>query len=90
MNEHIGGGGGGADETHIAVNGNPALRNKMAGKHMLLMLLCCAIPLIAVATLWYMGIGDRYLIYVVMLLCPILHLVMMRGMHGGTENNNGE
>ncbi|MCL7412748.1 MAG: DUF2933 domain-containing protein [ANME-2 cluster archaeon] len=81
LNEQI----DGADDTHISVNRTPVPSSKMAEKHMFMMVLCCAIPLIAVAVLWYIGIGDKYLIYVVMLLCPILHLVMMRGMHGGTE-----
>ena len=86
MNEHT----DGVDDAPTSVNENKASCNAMGGKHMLMMVLCCAIPLVAVAVLWYMGLGGKYLIYVVMLLCPLLHFVMMRGMHGGTENSNAE
>ena len=78
LNEHT-------DETGdipAAVNGKKVSSNTMGGKHMLMMVLCCAIPLVAVAVLLYLGLGGKYLIYVVMLLCPLLHFVMMRGMHG--------
>ena len=82
LNEHT-------DETGdipAAVNENHSSCNTMGGKHMLMMVLCCAIPLVAVAALLYLGLGGKYLIYVIMLLCPLLHFVMMRGMHGTARN----
>lgn len=48
-------------------------------KHMLLMLVCCLAPLGMIVFLQQNGNANAagYLLF---LLCPILHLVMMRGM----------
>ncbi|MDW7732667.1 MAG: DUF2933 domain-containing protein [Methanolobus sp.] len=54
----------------------------MAGKHMLLMVLCCAIPLVGIALLAFLGVSNNYLAYGMILLCPLLHFFMMRDMHG--------
>jgi len=42
----------------------------------LLMLLCCLI----------FGVNQSYLLLAVVLLCPIMHLLLMRDMHGGKES----
>ena len=52
-------------------------------KHALIMVLCCLIPLALLAALWALGVSESYLAFGVILLCPILHIVMMRGMHSG-------
>jgi hypothetical protein len=31
---------------------------------------------------------ERYLPYLIILLCPLMHLVMMRGMHSGGKGHN--
>ncbi len=56
---------------------------KGGSKHTLIMVLCCLIPLVILAVLWVIGVSASYLILGVVLLCPLLHLVMMRGMHKG-------
>lgn len=48
--------------------------------HGLIMLLCCLIPLIIAGALFYLGFKN-YSVLAVMLLCPILHYFMMRGIH---------
>lgn len=48
-------------------------------KHALIMVLCCLIPVVALAILWIIGISESYLIYAVILLCPLLHILMMLG-----------
>lgn len=30
---------------------------------------------------------ERYLPYLIFLLCPLMHFVMMRGMHGGDKED---
>ncbi|MBU2608737.1 MAG: DUF2933 domain-containing protein [Chloroflexi bacterium] len=57
-------------------------------KHALVMVLCCLIPLVVLAVLWAIGISASYLILGVILLCPVLHLVMMRGMHRGSGDSS--
>ncbi len=60
---------------------------KGMSKHTLIMVLCCLIPLVILGVLWAIGVSTGYLILGVVLLCPLLHLVMMRGMHKGGGNN---
>lgn len=56
----------------------------MSKKHMLLMLACCLIPLSALALISVFNIpANSVLPLGMILLCPLLHLVMMRGMMGG-------
>jgi len=54
---------------------------KAKENHFLLMVLCCTIPLIGVFALSSMGVLGSWGYYALLLLCPIGHLVMMRGMH---------
>ena len=64
---------------------------KGISKHALIMVLCCLIPIMILAVLWAIGVSGSYLIFGVILLCPALHILMMRGMHresgdGGHEH----
>jgi hypothetical protein len=56
-------------------------------KMMLLMLLCCAIPLVAMFALPALGVslGSRGY-FLLILLCPAMHFLMMRGMHGKKQD----
>ena len=60
-------------------------------KHMLMMLACCLTPLGVVLFLKQSGY-DGAANYLVLLLCPLMHLFMMRGMghkqkESSSENN---
>jgi len=49
-------------------------------KHVLMMVACCLIPVIGILFLrqqGYEGTGN----YLLFLLCPLMHLFMMRGVH---------
>jgi len=55
----------------------------MSKKHVLIMLACCLIPLVALAAIFVFKIPATSVIYVgILLLCPALHLLMMRNMQG--------
>ena len=54
------------------------------GKHMLLMILCCLAPiggLLLLRTIGYEGAAN----YLILLLCPLMHLFMMKGMMGSNK-----
>ncbi len=53
----------------------------MDRKHWWIMILCCLIPILAIAAISVLGVsGNSVLYFGLFLLCPLLHLVMMRGM----------
>ena len=55
----------------------------MGGKHLLIMALCCLIPLAAIFLVSVLAVPIGTLGTVaIFLLCPLLHIFMMRGMHG--------
>ena len=65
----------------------PTLRQKLKQHHGLMMILCCAVPLIVLFTAVYaFGVSRSYLYWTVLLLCPLMHFFMMRDMHGGKES----
>lgn len=60
----------------------------MGRKHLLLMLLCCLIPIGVALGLQAFGIALSVSLPVVMLiLCPLLHIMMMAFMHGRSQTN---
>ncbi len=63
----------------------------MRNKHMLLMLACCLIPLAALGAVYlFHASASSVLFYGLVLLCPALHFVMMRGMMGGHAHHDGQ
>lgn len=59
------------------------------GKNLLMMLLCCLAPLGVALLLQLYGYSGAAS-YLVLLLCPLLHLFMMRGMFKTTSDTRGE
>ncbi|MFC1822331.1 DUF2933 domain-containing protein [Thermodesulfobacteriota bacterium] len=59
--------------------------------HSFAMILCCAIPLGLIGILSFTGALGSWGFYGLMLLCPILHFLMMRGhtSHTHDRNENG-
>ncbi len=59
----------------------------MTKKHLLIMALCCLIPLIGFVAVSLFGIPlNSVLLTGMVLLCPILHLMMMLSMRGRTHD----
>ncbi|CAG0991579.1 hypothetical protein METP2_02606 [Methanosarcinales archaeon] len=55
-------------------------------KHTLMMVLGCIIPLLFLGILWVAGVSQNILSFGILLLCPIMHLLMMKNMKHGTQN----
>ncbi|MDO8725892.1 MAG: DUF2933 domain-containing protein [Candidatus Methanoperedens sp.] len=53
-------------------------------KHTLMMVLGCLIPLLILGILWVAGVSQNILSFGILLLCPIMHLLMMKNMNHGT------
>jgi len=62
----------------------------MSKKHVLIMLACCLIPLMALAAIFVFKVPVNTVVFVgLALACPVSHLLMMRFMpheHGGHEH----
>lgn len=56
-----------------------SLFGKILKNHPLAMILCCAIPLILFLILSMSGSLGSWAYYALFLLCPLLHVLMMRG-----------
>ncbi|HLB71934.1 MAG: hypothetical protein OIN88_11810 [Candidatus Methanoperedens sp.] len=55
-------------------------------RHTLMMVLGCTLPLLLLGILWIAGVSQNILFFGIILLCPILHLIMMKNMKHGTQN----
>lgn len=62
------------------------LFEKIKKNHALTMILCCAIPIVGILALSALGILGSWGYYALILICPIGHLWMMRGMHSESKD----
>jgi len=60
------------------------LIEKIKKNHALAMILCCGIPIVGIMALSFFGILGSWGYYALILICPIGHLLMMRGMHSNS------
>lgn len=64
---------------------------KLKKNHLLLMVVCCGVPIILIYIYFYFfkdnGIGDKW-IWIIFLLCPVMHIWMMKG-HTGSDHSVG-
>ena len=57
-------------------------------RHLLLMLVCCLIPVVALAAIYLLRIPvPTVLTYAVFLLCPLSHILMMAFMGRGQQKS---
>jgi hypothetical protein len=64
------------------------LLKRVKKNHFLAMIICCAIPLVGILGLSYLGLLGSWGYYALILLCPLMHIVMMRGMHKSHHNDD--
>ena len=54
---------------------------KVKQNHFLVMVLCCVLPLIGIWELSSLGVLGSWGYYALFLICPLGHILMMRGMN---------
>ncbi len=59
-------------------------------KHTLTMVLGCVIPLLLLGILWTSGVSQNMLSFGILLLCPVMHLLMMKNMNHGARNSQSQ
>ena len=50
-------------------------------KHTILMTICCLAPIAIAVILYYLFNLKTYALFVIILLCPVLHYFLMKDMH---------
>lgn len=64
------------------------------GKHMLLMLICCLVPIGLIVLVGTLGLSlgplQPFVPYVIALMCPLMMVFMMRGMMTGSHGDHGD
>jgi glycine/serine hydroxymethyltransferase len=61
----------------------------MKSKHTLIMLACCLIPMTVFSLYFVSNLqANTVLFFVMALLCPLSHLLMMKFMHGSGESHS--
>ena len=65
---------------------NPNMKEGIFSKHTLMMVLGCVIPILLIGILWVAGVSKNILFFGLLLLCPIMHLIMMKNMKRGRQN----
>jgi len=58
--------------------------------HFFIMIICCAVPLVIISLLAFTGILGSWGYYTLFLLCPLLHVFMMRVHSSSHANDNGQ
>ncbi len=64
--------------------------NKLRHNHSLLMILCCAVPLVAILVLSYFNVLGSWGFYAIFLLCPMMHIFMHRGHSAQAKSSRSE
>ena len=59
---------------------------KIKQNHFLAMVLCCAIPIVGILALSAFGVLGSWAYLLMILICPLGHIFMMRGMHSTPKN----
>ncbi len=62
-----------------------SLVHKTHKHHILAMILCCAIPMIGILALAWMGVLGSWGYIALILICPLGHVFMMRAMHSASD-----
>jgi hypothetical protein len=65
------------------------LWRNIKNNHFLMMIICCAAPLVIISLLASIGILGSWGYYTIFLLCPFLHVFVMRGHSSSHGNDNG-
>ena len=62
--------------------------NKIKQNHFLAMALCCAIPIVGILALSAFGVLGSWAYMLLILICPLGHIFMMRGMHSAHADSH--
>ncbi len=60
---------------------------KLRHNHALMMTVCCGVPLLLlIGAIYFFGLSQSYLFWGILLLCPLMHVWMMKDMYKKPPN----
>ncbi len=57
------------------------LLDSIRHNHMSIMLICCLVPIVMGISVYFFGISNNYMTWMILLLCLLIHFFMMKDMH---------
>lgn len=65
--------------------------DKLKHNHLLMMIVCCVVPLVLVlGAVNLFGLSRSYLLWFMILLCPLMHYFMRKDMHTSKDPKKGK
>ena len=58
-----------------------AWREWIKQNHGLTMVLCCAAAILLLGGAYFFGVSKQYLFWFALILCPVMHIFLMKDMH---------
>ena len=63
------------------------LREILKANHNVIMILCCAIPIILFIISYSIGLNNKYIFWLILISCSLMHYFMMKDMHNKNESH---
>ncbi len=76
-------------KTNINNNRYGRFIEKIKNNNILMLSICCGAPLmVLLAAIYFFGLSRTYLIWFMLLLCPLMHYLMMKDAHKDSESRH--
>lgn len=76
-------------KNNLKNEGKANIAEQIKNNTVLMLIICCGMPLIVLlAAIYFFGLNRTYLLWFMLLLCPLMHYLMMKDTHKDSGNKN--